>query len=294
MDKGRLSTDALAAFAVFAEHLNFTRAAAELHISQPALHVKVAKLAGTVGHPLYQRHGRRLVLTPEGEAVARFAREVDQRMGAFLAGLRGGPATRAPVLSAGEGAYLYLLDAAIREARPRPRLLNGDRARTLAAVRTGRADLGVAVLDVVPDDLAATLLATYPQALALPSDHPLAAAPALTLADLSGAALAVPPPQGPLRITLERALRAANVPWTVAVEASGWPLLLHFVTLGVGFTVVNGCVRPPAGLVLREITDLPAVPYYALHQPDRADDPVVADLLATIRTTLPPAALPHR
>lgn len=47
MDLHRVSTDALASFVVFADHLNFTRAASELHISQPALHVKVNKLAAT-------------------------------------------------------------------------------------------------------------------------------------------------------------------------------------------------------------------------------------------------------
>ncbi|URN00095.1 LysR family transcriptional regulator [Actinomadura madurae] len=51
MDLARLSTDALASFAVFADHLNFTRAAEELHISQPALHVKVRKLTETLGRP---------------------------------------------------------------------------------------------------------------------------------------------------------------------------------------------------------------------------------------------------
>ncbi|MFD0541615.1 LysR family transcriptional regulator [Actinomadura luteofluorescens] len=64
MDLSRLSTDALASFAVFADHLNFTRAAEALHISQPALHVKVQKLADTLGRPLYTRQGRRLALTP--------------------------------------------------------------------------------------------------------------------------------------------------------------------------------------------------------------------------------------
>jgi DNA-binding transcriptional LysR family regulator len=39
------SWDALHAFAEFAEDGNFTRAAARLHISQPALHTKIANLA---------------------------------------------------------------------------------------------------------------------------------------------------------------------------------------------------------------------------------------------------------
>jgi hypothetical protein len=34
MDERAVSADALASFVVFADHLNFTRAAADLHISQ--------------------------------------------------------------------------------------------------------------------------------------------------------------------------------------------------------------------------------------------------------------------
>ncbi|MBO2459697.1 LysR family transcriptional regulator [Actinomadura violacea] len=283
MELSRLSTDALASFAAFADRLNFTRAAEDLHISQPALHVKIRKLAETIGRPLYTRHGRRIALTPAGEAVARLARDFDARVTAFLADLDGTTASRLPVLAAGEGAYLYLLGDAVRHG---VRLINGDRARTLTAVRTGRADLGVAVLDVLPADLAAVPLAAYPQALAVPADHPLAGRTSLTLADLAGASLVVPPPAGPHRIALERALRAAAVPWTAAVEAEGWPLLLHFVSLRAGLAVVNGCVVPPPGVVLREITDLPAVPYYAVHLPGRGTDPLVAGLLTRIRAAL--------
>jgi DNA-binding transcriptional LysR family regulator len=292
MDLGRLSTDSLASFAVFADHLNFTRAAEELHISQPALHVKIRRLAETLGRPLYRRTGRALTLTPEGEAVARFARELDGRMAAFLAELGGPAAYRPTVLAAGEGAFLYLLDGVVREAlrgsAPRLRLINGNRARMLTAVRSGRADLGVGVLEVLPDDLETVVLASYPQALAVPGDHPLAARPRLTAADLAGTALVVPPPDRPHRVALERLLRTGDVPWSVAVEAEGWPLMLHFVALGVGLAVVNGCVRPPPGVVLREITDLPAVPYHAVHLPGRRDDPRVAALLTTLHAHLRP------
>ncbi|RFU42501.1 LysR family transcriptional regulator [Actinomadura logoneensis] len=280
----RLSTDALAAFAVFAARLNFTRAAEELHISQPALHTKIRKLADDLGRPLYRRQGRTLVLTPDGERLARFARELDDRMSAFLSGLDGASRTRVPVLAAGEGAYLYLLGPAIRRLHSDTgvRLVNGDRARVLSAVRTGAADVGVAVLDVLPADLTATPLATFPQVLSMPATHHLAARRTLTLRDLAGSALVVPPPHGPHRTSLERALRAANVPWSVAVEASGWPLILHLVALGAGPAVVNGCVPPPPGLVHREITDLPPVEYHTVHHPDRAQDPAVTTLLTTL------------
>jgi DNA-binding transcriptional LysR family regulator len=280
------STDALASFAVFADHLNFTRAAEELHISQPALHVKVQKLAVTLGRPLYRREGRRLTLTSEGEAVARFARELDTRMDSFLAELRGTTPDRPVVLAAGEGAYLYLLSDVVRDAKIRLRLINGDHTQMLTAVRTGRADLGIGVLDVLPTDLSTVLLASYPQTLMLPEGHVLASRSTLTVADLAGAALVVPPPHRPHRITLERVLRAAEIEWSVAVEAGGWPLMLHFVALGVGLAVVNGCVRPPAGLVQREIIDLPRVPYHAVHLPGRDEDLRVGALLDSIRVRL--------
>jgi LysR family transcriptional regulator, low CO2-responsive transcriptional regulator len=286
MDLARLSTDALASFAVFADHLNFTRAAEELHLSQPALHVKVQKLAETLGRPLYRREGRRLTLTLEGEAVARFARELDARVGSFLAELRGTVPDRPVVLAAGEGAYLYLLGDVVRDATTRLRLINGDHTQMLTAVRTGRADLGIGVLDVLPDDLGTVPLASYPQTLVLPDGHALASRSTLTLADLAGTPLVVPPPQRPHRIALERALRAAGVEWSVAVEAGGWPVMLHFVALGVGLAVVNGCVRPPAGLIQREIIDLPPVPYHAVHLPGRDGDPRVAGLLSAIQIRL--------
>lgn len=280
-----VSTEALAAFAVFADHLNFTRAAEALHISQPALHVKITKLATTVGRPLYRRTGRTLTLTTEGEAVARFARDLDKRMSAFLDEVRATERVRPLTLAAGEGAYLYLLGDAIRTFRPL-KLVNCDSTRMLAAVRTGRADLGVGVLETIPDDVTAVLLASYPQTLVLPATHPLTEHAELTVRDLDGVALVLPPAGRPHRKTVERALRAAEVDWSLAIEASGWPLTLHFVTLGVGLSIVNGCVRPPAGFTSRPITDLPRVPYYAVHLPSRTDDPRLADLLAAVRESV--------
>ena len=66
----RLNLDAVQSFSVFADSMNFSAAAAALYISQPALHVKIRKLAEQLGLPLYTRLGRRLALTTP-VAVAR-------------------------------------------------------------------------------------------------------------------------------------------------------------------------------------------------------------------------------
>jgi DNA-binding transcriptional LysR family regulator len=291
MDGRAVSDEALTSFVVFAEHLNFTRAAAELHISQPALHVKIRKLAESMGRPLYYRSGRRLVLTADGETVARFARAHNERLAEFLADFAGAAALRPVVLAAGQGAYLYLLGDAIRavlaEEPTRIRLINCDHRQMLAAIRTGKAHLGVGVLDVLPDDLTTLELATFPQVLLVPDDHRLARRRSVALRDLTGARLVVPPQQRPHRVVLEQALRAADVKWTVAVEAEGWPLTTHFVAMGVGVAVVNGCVPAPPGFVGRPITDLPSVTYHVVHQPAAVSDARVAGLLDRIRRRTP-------
>ncbi|MGW4940302.1 LysR family transcriptional regulator [Actinoplanes sp. NPDC004185] len=286
MNERAVSSDALTSFAVFAEHLNFTRAAAELRVSQPALHVKVRKLAQALGRPLYHRSGRQLVLTADGAAVARFARAHDERLADFLAEFAGVVPGRPVVLAAGQGAYLYLLGDTIRavlaEEPTRLRLITCDHRQMLAAVRTGQAQLGVSVLDVLPEDLIAVRLATFPQVLLVPDGHRLARRRAVTLADVAGASLVVPPQHRPHRVLLEQALRGAGVEWTVAVEAEGWPLITHFVALGVGLAIVNGCVPAPAGLVAVPVEGLPPVTYHVVHQPAALSDPRVAGLLDRI------------
>jgi DNA-binding transcriptional LysR family regulator len=287
MAEPRISSDALAAFAVFAEHLNLTKAAAALHISQPSLHSKLATLARELGRPLYEKVGRRLVLTPDGEEVARFARDQTERISRFLDELRETPTNRPIVLAAGHAAYLHVLGDIIRttlaEQPGSLRLLHTNRNEMLDAVRAGRAHLGVSVLDALPRDLTTIAIATYPQVLLVPEGHRLARRRTVRLTDLAGEELVVPPATRPHRISLERATRAAGAPWTVAVEIEGWPLTVHFAALGVGLAVVTGCVTPAPGLVARRITDLPHVTYHAAYRRSVQDDPRVAALLSSFR-----------
>lgn len=288
MAQVRISSDALAAFAVFADHLNLTRAAAALHISQPSLHAKLATLARELGRPLYEKAGRSLVLTPDGEAVARFARDHNERLDRFLGELRATPTHRPIILAAGHAAYLHILGDVIRVTLARRpgglRLLHTSRNQMLDAVRAGRAHLGVSVLDAMPDDLVTIAIATYPQVLLVPLGHRLACRPSVELADLAGEDFVVPPPTRPHRISFERAMRTARIPWTVAGEIEGWPLTVHFAALGVGLAVVTGCVAPTPGVLAVPIVDLPEITYHAAYRPATVDDTRVTDLLLAIRS----------
>ncbi|MDX1795686.1 MAG: LysR substrate-binding domain-containing protein, partial [Hydrogenovibrio sp.] len=63
-------------FESVARNLSFTRAAEELHLTQPTVSAQVKSLADAVGLPLYEQIGRKIYLTEIGEQVACSCREV--------------------------------------------------------------------------------------------------------------------------------------------------------------------------------------------------------------------------
>ncbi|MCB9746370.1 MAG: LysR family transcriptional regulator [Alphaproteobacteria bacterium] len=264
-----IRSEHLDAFVAFCEHMSFTHAAKSLHLSQPALHAQIKQLSEDLGVTLYQREGRTLTLTAQGRRLLAFARQEQRRHSSVLAELRGEPLEQPLTLAAGEGAFLYLLGPAVRRFRERSparlTLRTLDRAGCLSALRSGEAQVAVTVLEWEPQDLDTALIAEVPPAVALPADHPLALAKSLDLEDLAHERLVVPPRGSATRTLLEQLL--SPQPWTVAVEARGWPLTLRFVAMGLGAAVVNGCVEAPDGVVLRPLQGFPSARYRALKLP---------------------------
>ena len=59
----------LKVFRIVAHHLNFSRAAEELSLSQPAVTQQIKTLEDEYGLPLFDRSGGRITLTPAGKAL---------------------------------------------------------------------------------------------------------------------------------------------------------------------------------------------------------------------------------
>ena len=87
-----LETQELASFAVLAEQLHFGRAAARLHISQPALSKRIRSLEEKIGGPLLVRNRRGVALTPAGTLFYKEARRIIHDLEVAFEAVRGATA----------------------------------------------------------------------------------------------------------------------------------------------------------------------------------------------------------
>lgn len=280
-----IHSDWLRAFAVFAEDTNLSRAAERLHLSQPAVHAQLRKLADTLGVPLYQRAGRGLVLTREGVEVAAFARDAEERSGDLVARLRGesGGVDRRVVLAAGAGALLHVLGEGMRSFsrgyQGRLDIVTADANAAVDAVACGTAHVGVMVVAATATAKTATeaalvlhRLTEVGQLLVVPHAHRLARKRRASLTDLEGERLVMPPQGRPQRAALDAAFAAQGVQVTASALATGWELTLRLVELGAGLAIVNASVRIPRGLVARPLDELPRLRYVAMTRRRPRDD----------------------
>jgi LysR family transcriptional regulator, transcriptional activator of the cysJI operon len=140
----------LRAFSALARRGSFSRAAAELRISQPAVSRHVAELERRVGIPLVVRDRRGLQLTPAGDFLAGYVARAEALLAQSSVGLvtfRNPHTGCLPIAASGTpGIYvLPRLIAEFRAARPDVdmEVELGTSAQVVEGVRAHRVELGV-------------------------------------------------------------------------------------------------------------------------------------------------------
>lgn len=244
-----------------ARNANFTRAAAELHVAQPALSVAVRRLEAELGVRLFERTSRRVSLTSAGtaflERAARVSREVDalaDEMREYAGGARGRLRLSAwyhvePDLVG----FMRDFTAANPLVEVSMQELSAD--ETLASLKAGDIDLAAVVqfpeLDL--GDFGSVPLRTEPAVLVVRTDDPLAGNESLDLADLSGRPLVVTRPGTGLRRLLDQVFAEAEHPPRIAIETNELAAMVAFASAGLGSAILTpSVVRQadfPVGLV---------------------------------------------
>lgn len=255
-----------------------SRAAEELHLTQPTVSLQVRMLEQATGTPLVQRAGRGMQLTPAGEVMAGYAgqilrlwrdavEEVAALKGDIAGTLRVGAITTAEYL-------LPPMLVAFTEERPEVKIkLNvGNREEIIRMLAMHEIDL--AIIGRPPTEMRthATPFAKHPMAFIAAPDHPLMTRRSVTLHDLMDANLLVRERGSGTRNTVERLFREAGLRLPVGSELSSNAAIKRMVAakLGVAFLSLHACTLEfQAGLIgLLPIQNNPIErDWYVMHLP---------------------------
>ncbi|HEX2081877.1 MAG TPA: LysR family transcriptional regulator [Xanthomonadaceae bacterium] len=237
----------LRAFCQIARLGSVSRAAETLYLSQPAVTLQLQALERELGQRLFERSGRRLILTREGETLYELARPlvegIDGLETAFRERLRGMDAGELNV-AAGSSTILYLLPrivARFREQQPEVhlKLHNVTGASGLDLLRSDAVDLAVGSMLDVPADLDYLPAYRFEPMLIMPPGHALADKARIELSDLSPYGLILPPQRLTTYRMVDLVFQQARVPYTVALEVGGWEVIKQYVAMGLGLSIVT-------------------------------------------------------
>jgi DNA-binding transcriptional LysR family regulator len=170
----------LKVFESVARNLSFSRAAEELHLTQPAVSTQVKKLEGHAGLPLFEQLGKKIHLTPAGvemlhssRAIIQQFQEVEEAMTQFK-GVSGGK-LNVTVISAGDYFFPRLLvEFARRHSGVTLNFGVCNREELLDQLDGNLTDLAIMVRPPQDMDTVNEPFAPHPYVIVAGPDHPLA------------------------------------------------------------------------------------------------------------------------
>lgn len=233
------------AFLTAARIGNFTRAAAELHVSQSAFTVQIRQLEDALGVTLFDRSKRRVALTSAGREIVvpleRILIDMEAIVGQTrqLAGLRRGIVSVAVLPSIAS----QLLPDVIREFTHRHpgiviQIKDVVAEKLIEAVKKDEADFGIGSRIRVDRDLKTTPLLVDRLCAFVPKTHLLGRSNSVTLKDLISLPLILTGKDSSVREILERALKRERMQPKIAYETNYMSTAISMVRAGLGIAIL--------------------------------------------------------
>ncbi|WP_432246850.1 LysR family transcriptional regulator [Streptomyces sanyensis] len=246
-------------FAAVAETLHFTRAAEQVHVSQPSLSQQIRALEQELGADLFRRARGNIALTDAGEALLPLARriladtETARREVQEVARLRRGRVRLGATPSLCTGLLPGVLRA-FHDRHPGIELLIEESGShdLVRALTRGALDLALVVLPLPSSSPALTAVELLREDLVVVSS-PLSPPPdgPLRIRDLAGEPMVMFRHGYDLRELTVAACRAEGFEPSFTVEGGEMDAVLGFVRAGLGVAVVPAMAAGGAGRDLR-------------------------------------------
>ena len=254
-------------FEAVARHLSFSRAAEELHLTQPAVSMQVQALEDMAGLPLTEQTGKKVRLTAAGEELARQARRIAEQLreaGEALAALKGVEAGRLKIGVVSTAKYFApSLLAEFRRRHPGVELQLTVNNRGTIVRHLADNDIDLAIMGTPPNEFetVAKIFAEHPLVFIAAPDHPLAGKRSIDPKRLAEETLLIREPGSGTRGALERFLDEHQVPAGATMELGSNETIKQAVMAGLGLSFISehtiGMERSVGRLVVLNIRDTP-------------------------------------
>ncbi|WP_260294747.1 LysR family transcriptional regulator [Sedimenticola hydrogenitrophicus] len=258
-----MDINALKAFLAVAESTSFSHAAEQLHLTQPAVSKRVASLESELNTRLFDRISRKISLTEAGRQLLPRARrmiyelEDIRRSIANLAGEVGGRL----IMGTSHHIGLRRLPPALkRYSRRYPevqldiRFMDSETA--CGAVLQGDLELAIVTLPTEPiTNLTTQPIWHDPLLFVVAKEHPLAARPLVSLADLVEYQAVLVAEGTYTRGILERALRPLGLSLKVGMATNYFETLKMMVSIGLGWSLLPESMTHDPDLKVLDIAE---------------------------------------
>lgn len=269
-------------FVAVAEEMHFGRAAARLGIQQPPLSQQIKTLEAALGHRLFDRSSRSVVLTAAGLELLERARRILNRLQEDVEAVRRvgrGEVGSLTVAFAGS-AMLLALPKVIRTYRQQYqavelRLRELVTSEAITALRDGTSDLAFLRDPGEIEGLVIETVSREPFVALLSSRHTLAAKKRVLISDLRGEPFVFyQRSHGPVAYdrTIGLCEQAGFTP-KIVQDTQQWSTVIPLVGAGLGVSIAPACVAKLGmpGVVFRRIVAKDAFTEVAI---GRRDEPV--------------------
>ena len=282
----RVTLRQLHAFEAVARLRSFSRAAEEMHVTQPAVSKQVRLLIDEIGLPLFEQIGKKVFLTEAGEELFATCADWLETWGRFeqsIANLKGLKQGRLRIATVTTAKYFL------------PRVLGPfcaeypgvdvamevvNRDRLLERLFSNRDDLYV--MGVPPDDRkveSEPLMANELVVVATPS-HPLAGRARIPIRELGAHRFLVREQGSGTRMTVERVFKENNVSFDVRMELGSNEAIKQAVAGGLGLAVLSRSTLRPEGrgeLIVLDVVGFPVRRAWYVVRPKDKQLSVVAE-----------------
>ena len=235
----------LKVFEAVARLLSFSRAAEELHLTQPAVSIQVNKLEDHAGLPLFEQLGKKIHLTPAGVEMLHSSRiiiqqfkEVEEAMAQFK-GVSGGKLNVA-VISAGDYFFPRLLvEFARRHSGVTLDFGVCNREELLSQLTDNLTDLAVMVRPPLDMDTVSEPFAPHPYVVVAAPNHPLASKKRIALSRLASEPFVVREKGSDTWNSMEEGFGDHLAELNIAMEIKSTETIKQAVIAGMGVSFLS-------------------------------------------------------